>query len=77
MTVLGMRDSGFHLKCIFRHFILGRDNEVSTWSIYLNRELMFSSQTHSVSPHGERHFLVFKVRKRQQAQIKHYLELKL
>lgn len=67
MTVLGMRGSDFYLQCIFRHCILGRGNEVSTWSICLNRELSSSSQT--VSPGGERCFLVFKVRKRQQARI--------
>jgi len=69
MTVLGMRGSGFYLQCTFRHCVLGRGNEVSTWSICLNRELISSSQTNSVSPDGERRYLVFKVRKSQLAQI--------
>ena len=69
MTVLGIRDADFYLQYIFRHCILGRGNEVNTWSICLNRELISSSQANSVSPDGERRFLVFKVRKRQQALI--------
>lgn len=77
MMVLGMRDSDFYLQCIFRHCIFGRGNEVSTWSICLNRELISSSQTNSVSPDGERCFLVFKVRKKPQAQIEYYLKFKL
>lgn len=65
--VLEMRGLDFYLQCSLRHCILGRGNQVSIWSVCLNRELISLGQTNSFSPDGEKCFFVFKVRKRQQA----------